>query len=42
MSQESVETVRRMTEALDRANWDGVFAEISPDGRRSHSNPKLG
>jgi ketosteroid isomerase-like protein len=31
MPQENVETVRRMTEALDRANWDGVFAEISPD-----------
>jgi ketosteroid isomerase-like protein len=31
MSQENVEAVRRMTEALDRANWDGVFAEISPD-----------
>jgi ketosteroid isomerase-like protein len=31
MSQENVETVRRVTEALDRANWDGVFAEISPD-----------
>jgi ketosteroid isomerase-like protein len=31
MSRENVETVRRMTEALDRANWDGVFAETSPD-----------
>jgi ketosteroid isomerase-like protein len=31
MPQENVETVRRMTEALDRANWDGVFAETSPD-----------
>ena len=31
MSHENVETVRRMTEALDRANWDGVFAETSPD-----------
>jgi ketosteroid isomerase-like protein len=31
MAQENVETVRRMIEALDRANWDGVFAEISPD-----------
>ena len=31
MSQENVETIRRMTEALDRANWDGVFAETLPD-----------
>jgi ketosteroid isomerase-like protein len=31
MSQENVDAVRRLTEALDRANWDGVFAEISPD-----------
>jgi ketosteroid isomerase-like protein len=31
MSQEKVAAVRRMTEALDRRNWDGVFAEISPD-----------
>jgi ketosteroid isomerase-like protein len=31
MSQENVEAVRRLNEALDRANWDGVFAEISPD-----------
>ena len=31
MSQENVAVVRRMTEALDRANWAAVFAEISPD-----------
>ena len=31
MSQENIEAVRRVTEALDRANWDSVFAEISPD-----------
>src|SRR5688572_3366940 len=31
MSQENVEAVRRLNEALDRRDWDGVFAEISPD-----------
>jgi hypothetical protein len=31
MSQENVEAVRRLNEALDRRNWDGVFAAISPD-----------
>src|SRR5687767_8473194 len=31
MSQENIETVRRITEALDRRNWDAVFAAMSSD-----------
>jgi ketosteroid isomerase-like protein len=31
MSQGNIDVIRRMTAALDRADWDGVFAEISPD-----------
>ena len=30
MSQENIDTVRRLTEALDRRNWDAVFAYLSP------------
>jgi ketosteroid isomerase-like protein len=31
MSKQNIETVRRLTEALDRRNWDAVFVAISPD-----------
>ena len=44
MSRENVEAVRRMTEALDRANWDGVFAEMAPDfeWETDRRHPKAG